>query len=99
MDGFEPQLVAQMAAKLNEVGPEINKMAYYWSRYKPDAATLKNMLISNKTKLVENMSPAQRLHWFSSSNGNNIQDSDIINFVKMSLMLMFLFRMLHDLFR
>jgi hypothetical protein len=81
LDGFEPQLVAQMAAKLNEVGTDISKMAYYWARYKPDAATLKNMLISNKTKLVENMSPAQRLHWFPGSTGNTIEDADIINFI------------------
>ncbi|MEZ4911800.1 MAG: hypothetical protein R2774_13180 [Saprospiraceae bacterium] len=80
LGGFEPQLVAQMVAKLNEVGTDINKMPYYWARYKPDTATLKSMLISNKTKLVDNMSPAQRLHWFGTVDVN-IPDSDIINFV------------------
>jgi hypothetical protein len=39
------------------------------------------MLKNNKTKLIDNMTPAQRLQWFPSSTGNNIPDSDIINFV------------------
>jgi len=76
---YEPQFVSQLAAKLNAF-ENIDEMAYYWARYKPDPDKLKLVLKNDKDKLAQHMSADKRFDWFKTQN-EIIPDAEINKFV------------------